>query len=79
MRSRHGLPEFGTVSLEELANYRGRFGLGIDATFTSRLARQSRFTLKPQEKPHLFHHAWSRASLSGRHNAARGASRLRPK
>jgi hypothetical protein len=25
-----GFPEFGTVSLEELAAYRGRFGLGIE-------------------------------------------------
>lgn len=25
-----GYPEFGTVSLEELAAYRGRFGLGIE-------------------------------------------------
>jgi hypothetical protein len=25
-----GFPEFGTVSLEELASYRGRFGLGIE-------------------------------------------------
>jgi hypothetical protein len=25
-----GLPEFGTVSLTELANYRGRLGLGIE-------------------------------------------------
>jgi hypothetical protein len=25
-----GCPEFGTVSLEELAAYRGRFGLGIE-------------------------------------------------
>jgi hypothetical protein len=25
-----GLPEFGTVSLTELAEYRGRFGLGIE-------------------------------------------------
>jgi hypothetical protein len=33
-----GLPEFGTVSLTELAEFRGRFGLGIerDLHFTAR-------------------------------------------
>jgi hypothetical protein len=33
-----GFPEFGTVSLTELAEYRGRFGLGIerDLYFTAR-------------------------------------------
>lgn len=33
-----GFPEFGTVSLTELATYRGRFGLGIerDLHFTAR-------------------------------------------
>ncbi|MHC2585419.1 DUF2958 domain-containing protein [Bradyrhizobium diazoefficiens] len=33
-----GFPEFGTVSLTELAEYRGRFGLGIerDLHFTAR-------------------------------------------
>lgn len=33
-----GLPEFGTVSLTELAEYRGRLGLGIerDLHFTAR-------------------------------------------
>jgi hypothetical protein len=28
-----GFPEFGTVSLTELANYRGRLGLGIERDF----------------------------------------------
>jgi hypothetical protein len=45
-----GFPEFGTVSLDELAAYRGRFGLASSVTCTSRRVGRSRHTSKLQTR-----------------------------